>query len=64
MYSHYLSVSWIMCGYFEEEVTCQSTLEVTGLMGNDTYKSPVYSRIFKNEMLRSPWLGPLKATIF
>ena len=48
-----------MCGYFKEEVTCQSTLEVTGLMGNDTYKSPVYSRIFKNEMLRSPWLGPL-----
>ena len=31
---------------------------------NGTYKSPVYSRIFKNEMLRSPWLGPLKATIF
>lgn len=53
-----------MCGYFKEEVTCQSTLKVTGLMGNDTYKSPVYSRIFKNEMLRSPWLGPLKATIF
>ena len=51
-----------MCGYFKEEVTCQSTPEVTGLMGNDTYKSS--SRIFKNEMLRSPWLGPLKATIF